>query len=655
MCTPSISGKARFGVFEVDLSSGELRKRGIKIKLHDQPFRVLAVLLEHPGEVITREQIRQRLWSADTFVDAEVGLNSAIMKLRDALGDSAENPRFIETLPRRGYRFIVPVEHLEGIPDVHPPNPFLTNQPQQEYAVFSGERPRMGGGELAAANGAVIANRESIVSEPTARPLSKASRISARVKVAFVTCILALLALAVWWKAQPAPGHQYTIAVLPFQNLSPEPGNDYFSDGLTDEIINNLSVIDRLEVKSRTSSFTFKDKPRDIHAVGTQLGAKLILEGSVLRAGNKLRVNVQLIRVADDVPLWSGRYDRELKDVFEVQDEISGSIVNELRLKLGQGQRRYNTDLEAYDLYLQARTSVNRSRPGPDGGRIAQSIPVFQAVIAKDPSFAPAYAGIAEAYAYLSATPRSFAPKIAYAKMRIACEKALQLDPLLAEAYACMGLVESRDHNWGEAERAFRRAIQLDPNLSTARQDFALWVLTPQGRLDDAEHQLRTALELDPLSSKVLDQLDFVLVIAGRDDEVLANARRILSADPDDPYARQLSGRAWVQKGNLEEGIATFEKLGKGSESFLGYTYARAGRRADAELIAAQHRDFPWLQALVYAGLGDKDKAIEGLQNMAAIGDPRTGDYLLFPEFALLRGDPRLNSIRKTFGLPEVP
>ena len=639
-----LSSRVRFGVFEVDLHAGELRKQGIKIKLQDQPFKVLAVLLAHPGEVVTREQICQKLWPADTFVDWELGLNSAVKKLRDALGDSAENPRFIETLQRHGYRLIVPVvsvENFAGLPDPQ----------QKQEATFPSDQPRMAAGGLAPGMGTIAEGQKRIVAEATTRLARPTSRILG--KVAFVVAVLVALGVAGWWRFRPMPGHQYTIAVLPLRNLSPEPGTDYFSDGLTDEIISNLSVIDGLEVKSRTSSFTFKDKPRDIHTVGAQLGAKLILEGSVLRAADKLRVNVQLFRVADDAPLWSGRYDRELKDVFEVQDEISRSIVNELRLKLGQGQRRYNTNLEAYDLYLQARTLVNRN-PGPDSETIAQSIPLFQEAITKDPNFAPAYAGIADAYAYLSASPRTFDPETAYPKMRVACEKAFQLDPLLGEAYACIGLVDSRDHDWEEAEKAFRRAIQLNPNLSRTRQDFATWVLFPLGRLDEAEREMRTALESDPLSSKVLNALDFVLLSAGRDDEVLANSRRILAADPDDYQARQLSGRAFVQKGNLDEGIATFEKLGVGSESFLGYAYAKAGRHREAERIASQHRNFPWLQALVYAGLGDKDKAIKGLAKMAAIKDPRCGIYPLFPEFASLRGDPRLNKIRKELGLPEV-
>ena len=250
-------------------------------------------------------------------------------------------------------------------------------------------------------------------------------RISGWLKAAVIGTAVAVLGFGVWrWlgprRAQGEgglPQPRYVIAVLPLKNLSSEPDSDYFSDGLTDELISDLSVIDGLQVKSQTSSFAFKDKPLDIHAVGSQLGANLILEGSVLRAGERLRVNVQLVRVSNDYPIWSESFERELKDIFAVQDEISLSIVNELRLNLGQGRRRYNTNIEAYDLYLRGRAIANRG-PVANNQNIAASIPLFEATIARDPNFAPAYAGIADAYAYLSASPRGFSPEEAYAKMQ---------------------------------------------------------------------------------------------------------------------------------------------------------------------------------------------------------------------------------------------
>jgi TolB-like protein/Flp pilus assembly protein TadD len=437
------------------------------------------------------------------------------------------------------------------------------------------------------------------------------------------------------------------------KNLSAEPDSDYFSDGLTDELISNLSVIDGLQVKSQTSSFAFKDKPRDIHTIGSQLGANLILEGSVLRAGERLRVNVQLVRVSDDYPLWSGRFERELKDIFAVQDEISLSIVNELRLNLGQGRRRYNTDLETYDLYLKALVLANQM-PGGDDESIAASIPLFEAAIVRDPNFAPAYAGIADAYSYISASPRGFSPEAAYAKMRPACEKALALDPLLAEAYACMGILNSRDFKWNQAELDFRKTFELNPSLSRPHRDYAMTVLYPMGKLTEAERELRVAIQLDPLSIKLAYPLNMVLLSEGKCDEVLESSHAILALNPNDGIAQQLYGRALMQKGRVDEAVPVLEKAGKGSESWLGYAYAKEGRRADAERIASQHKDWPWTQAIVNAGLGDKEGTVAGLQGMAAIKDSRFGMYPQYPELALVRGDPRITEMRKALGLPEI-
>ena len=641
MATVPSSGLVRFGVFEIDLASGELRRQGVRIKLHEQPFKVLVMLVEHQGQVVSREELCQRLWPENVFLDSDVGLNSAIMKLRAALGDSAENPRFVETLPRRGYRLIVGVENIGA--------------QNRTNSVSDGlSRSQEGRGPAVAVDQSLRPQEVSVIEPEKTRPQRTESiaKIRLSLKVALVAALVAFAAITSWL-ALHHKSSPYVIAVLPLKNLSPEQGSDYFSDGLTDEIISNLSVIDGLQVKSQTSSFAMKDKQNDLHAVGTQLGVNLVLEGSVLRVDNKLRVDVQLVRVSDDNPVWSGSYERQLSDVFAVQNEISRSIVDQLRLKLGRGQRRYNTNLEAYDLYLRARALANQY-PGSGSEKIAASIPLFEATIAKDPNFAPAYAGIADAYAYLSATPRTFAPEAAYPKMKEACEKALQLDPLLADAHACMGVIHARDYAWPDAEKEFRETFQLNPNLSRPHQDYAIFVLFPLGRLREAEKELYKSLELDPLSSTAINHMNMVLLSDRLYDEVLENCLRALKTDPGNYGARQSYARALVQKGRLNEGIAILEKLGKGSESFLGYAYARAGRRADAEQIAIQYKTWPWLQAIVYAGLGDKDRAIEGLENMAAIRDPRFGSYPRYPELALLRGDSRLNEIRRTAGLPEI-
>ena len=265
-------------------------------------------------------------------------------------------------------------------------------------------------------------------------------------------------AAALWWwiqhKNAPIP-----IAVLPLINLSQDPANDYFADGLTGEIIRNLSIIDGLAVRSQTSSFAFKGKPRNVREAGKQLAADYILEGSVLRAGQQLRINAQLVRVRDDFPLWSGRYDRELTDVFAIQDEISRGIVNSLRLKLGRGRRRYETSVEAYDLYLRARSF--EMLPALSG--IDRSLGPFEQAIAKDPSFAPAYAGLAAAHAARSGFDDPVDRASEMSKGWAAAEKAIQLDPLLAEAHDALGMMRARDAQWEQSEKSFRRAIELAP------------------------------------------------------------------------------------------------------------------------------------------------------------------------------------------------
>jgi TolB-like protein/DNA-binding winged helix-turn-helix (wHTH) protein/Flp pilus assembly protein TadD len=650
MPKPLAPSRVRFGVFEIDLESGELRKQGIKIKLHDQPFRVLAMLVERPGEVITREEFREKLWPADTYVDWDLGLNSSVMRLRAALGDSAENPRFVETLPRRGYRLIVPVETIGLAQNVSPPTPPAVSVSDTPIAAPSSPPS--------------VSPEEAELSD--ARPAGDRPEVPHRRKrqwltAALVGTVLAASGFGVWhWftlrqaNGQGGPAQpRYVIAVLPLKNLSSEPESGYFSDGLTDEIISDLSVIEGLQVKSQTSSFAFKDKPLDLRAVGSQLGANLILEGSVLRAGERLRVNVQLVRVSDDYPLWSGRFEREFKDIFAVQDEISLSVVNELRLNVGQGRRRYNTNLEAYDLYLKGRALGNQG-PEMEKQGIAASIPIFEAAITRDPNFAPAYAGIAAAYAYLSSTPRAFSPEEAYAKMKPACEKALALDPLLAEAYACMGLLNSRDNSWKQADMDFKRVFELNPSLSTPHADYAMTVLYPMGNLKEAERQLRIAIQLDPLSNALTNPLNMILMSEHKFDEVLKNCRSTIASNPDDRFAQQIYGRVLIQKGRVAEAIPILERAGKGSESWLGYAYARAGRRADAEQIKTEHKDWPWAQAIVSAGLEDKEGTLFGLQEMAATKDPRFGMYPQYPELALVRGDSRLTEMRKTLGLPEL-
>jgi serine/threonine-protein kinase len=459
---------------------------------------------------------------------------------------------------------------------------------------------------------------------------------------------VALAGVAWWWQHQSAP---ITIAVLPLENTSADRANDYFADGLTDELIRNLSIIDGLTVRSRTSSFALKGQPRNIHDAGKQLQADYILEGSVLRADQRLRIDVQVVRVHDDVTLWSGRFNRELTDVFAIQDEIALGIVNNLRLKLGRGRRRYETSLEAYDLYLRARAMPDqRAR---NWARAAAGI--YQQVIAKDPQFAPAYAGLAAAYAASSAQGFRDAHAEELAEMRSAAENAIRLDPLLAEAQDAIAMVYMREGRWAESEASFRRAIELDPSNSGTYSDFSIWVLLPLGRIDEAVRELKRAESADPLSPFIRQRLANMLIIAGRYDEAAARCAK----EP------ECMGRVRLGQGRIDEAIQILYKFNNPPTEnevgrkdlvrprYLGYAYARAGRHEDAEKVAVEVVPNAYSEALIYAGLGDKDRTFEALDRVAGLGAARIGQALNSPEFFQLRGDPRAKALRKKVGLPE--
>ncbi len=451
---------------------------------------------------------------------------------------------------------------------------------------------------------------------------------------------LSLGGLAWWWFQRP--GAPISIAVLPLTNLSQDPANEYLADGLTDEIIRNLSIIDGLAVRSQTSSFVFKGQPRNVREAGKQLQADYILEGSVLRAGTKLRINAQLVRVRDDFPLWSGKYDRELTDVFAIQDEISRGIVNGLRLKLGRGQRRYETSTEAYDLYLRARAFEDQS--GLSG--LEKSVPFFEKTIVKDPSFAPAYAGLAVAHAGISGFDRFDAAErsLMISKMQAAAQKAIELDPLLAEAHYALGMMYARDAQWDESEKSFRRSLVLDPNNAFTRNDLILYLLLPLGRIEEALAQARIADKTDPLSPQVQRIYRLVLFSVGRVEEGSA-------------HCPQPCAEALILKGRASEAIPILEeqfngRLSASGSGMLGRAYALVGRREEAEKIAtAQWR--PIEQASIFAAMGDKDRAFEALNRAIPLGPVRVGRDLTYAEFALLRGDIRVRALRKKVGLPE--
>jgi TolB-like protein/Flp pilus assembly protein TadD len=377
------------------------------------------------------------------------------------------------------------------------------------------------------------------------------------------------------WTLRPARAGPRSIAVIPFVNLSALPENEYFSDGLTDEIIQSLSTVDGLSVKSRTSSFAWKGKQQAIRDIGAKLQAGIVLEGSVFRTADRLRVTAQLIRVSDESTLWSNSYDRQWKDVFAIQDEIARSIVNALRLKLGGGQRRYSASIEAYDLYLKGLNQLNQR----GGFESARSVPFFELAIAKDPTFAPAFAGIALAYAkitsYRQGDQGEYNPR-----MKATAEHALELDPLLPDAHVVLALAYNREFAWADEEHEFRRAIELNPNSAAAHRLYGMQ-LTRRARFPEALREARLASKLDPLSLDVRMLFAYIYLFTGRYSEAVSEAREILAVDPSFPRARMVLGRGLFFQGQREAGIKELMAANPHS-AWVAYAYAAMGRKQEA-------------------------------------------------------------------------
>ncbi len=442
------SGVVRFATFQVDLRSGELRKQGVKIKVQEQPFRVLTVLLQRPGEVVTREELRNQNWPPDTFVDFENSLNTAINKLRDALGDSADNPRFIETLPRRGYRFIAPV-----ISD------------QQEKSPVPAEESKVGD--------------EQLGKNPRTR----------RWLVLAAVAVLALLTLAyvtIRRRAKDAAHSKInSLAVLPLKNLSGDPRQEYLADGMTEELIGRLAGIHDLRVVSRTSVMRFKDAQLSLPEIARTLNVDAVVEGSVIREGSRIRVHAQLIRGATDEHFWSEAYDRDLRDVLGLQSEVAESIALKVKATVTGEERTRLTAArpvspEVYESYLKG-LYVYRSNKTSSRAGVEESIGYFQKAIARDPTYAPAYVGSAYAYKFLGSVTIGGSPAERL-KAMTAVRKALELDPNLAGAHVVLADLQTAQWHWTEAEAEYRRGLELNPSDASAYGGLAGWLLS-QGRL----------------------------------------------------------------------------------------------------------------------------------------------------------------------------
>lgn len=609
----------RFGSFEVDLSAGELRRHGASIKLQQQPFRVLALLLEHPGEVVTREQLRQAIWPSTAFGSFDEGIDATIHKLRSALGDSAEHPRFIETLPRRGYRFIGPVAG-----ELRP----------------AGSRR----GPLVLAGGVVV--------------------------LAALLLELSASGLRARWPERAAVPRIRSIAVLPLVNLSGDSTQEYFADGMTDALITALGRISGLRVISRTSSMRYKGTRATLPEIARQLNVDAVVEGAVLRAGPRVRITAQLVEASTDRHLWAESYEGDLADVLALQDEVARAITNEVRSKLSPpeetrpaGARSLNP--EAYDAYLRGRYEWSAwTEQG-----LKRSIAYFEQALQKDPGYAPAWAGLSDAYHLLGLN--GFLPQeVALPKAKVAALKAIELDETLSEAHVSLWAVRLHlEWSWAATEAGLRRAIAIDPNNAMAHQYYG-YVLSALGRFDAAVAEMRRALELDPLSPNKLNSLAATFYRAGRYDEALRYFRAV--PDPDfnsETRHRRMAAiyeRKQMHPEAMAELLTALTLAGKQNIAAVvereyrtsGYAAAkRAFLRANIrETERRAQNPYPRPPAIEtaadYALLGENDKAFEWLD--AAVR-AREGGLMYLKvnrSFEALRSDPRFTALVRRLGFP---
>jgi TolB-like protein/DNA-binding winged helix-turn-helix (wHTH) protein len=633
---------ARFGLFEADFEQRILTKGGLRVRLQEQPFQVLAMLLERPGELVRREEIRQRLWPADTFVEFDDGLNTAVKKLRAAVNDSADNPRFIETVPRRGYRFLAPVTTQVSVhrteaaeTEQSSPSDFETPVATQDVAP-SATRSRI-----------------SSNSAPEARHWARSSPIIAVVTLALCIAAAVFSSLFKPQGRRPFASERATLVVIPLDNLSGDPQQEYFSDGFTEEISTQLARLDpsRLGVIGRLTAMRYKHSGKDIAQIAREIPVQYVLEGSVRRDQTRLRVTVQLIEASHQTHVWADEYDRDLGDTLGLQREIATAVAGQIKLKLTP-EKEHNLALGspatavAHDAYLKGLYEWNKRTE--EGFRSA--IKYFEDVLQIQPDYAPAYAGLADSYNLLG--QYGFARQDeAYPKAKAYAQKGLQLDGTLAEAYTALADVEIKyDRDWRGGERDFVRAIQLNANYATAHLWYAEDYLTFAGRLDEAIAEAKKAREIEPLSPIVGSIVAETFFVARDYDQAIHEAKNVLEMEP--TFLPALGPLAWSyeQKGMFPEAIAEFQKgleishgsIAYGMNANLAHAYALSGNKPEArkilsELLAESRRQYfpPCAIAVIYTGLGEKDSALQWLQ--------RCGQIENLPN---LRVDPRFDSLR---------
>jgi TolB-like protein/DNA-binding winged helix-turn-helix (wHTH) protein/Flp pilus assembly protein TadD len=624
----------RFDSFELDLRAGELHKHGVKLRLQGQPLQVLAILVESAGNLVTREELTSQLWPADTFVDFDHSLHNAIGRIREVLGDSAEIPRYIETLPRRGYRFIAPVEEVQA--------------------------PR-----ISEATGNKTS--ETVAVAPPTAPQSKTRAALALTLLIFAATGSAFWLVRVVSHPTSAAPRLRSIAVLPLENLSGDPSQEYFADGMTEELITDLAKVGALRVISRTSVMRYKGTKKGLPEIARELNVDGIVEGSVMRSGNRVRITAQLLHAPTDRHLWAEAYERDLGDVLRLQNEVAQAIAQQVRAQLTpQQQARFRSagsvNPDAYEAYLRGRYYLSNQFTMLQPLNMAKSY--FEESIRKDPGFALAYSGLADSYVYL-AFFRQLSPEAAYGPAKEALRKALELDDSMGEAHDTLGLLSWRSEwNWNAAEREFNRAIALAPNYSCAHEDRAVY-LSFIGRRAEALAEIAKSRELDPGPSSAMAESAAYYQLRDYQSLVEASRRGVVSS-PNEWTEHYNLGVGYEGTGKLLEAISEYQKaieISNGDHdatASLAHAFAGIGRRAEAEKIL---HDFerksksgyvsPYMIATIYAGLGEKDRAFEFLERAY---QERSLDISWHLKADLridnLRSDPRFHLLLQRVGFP---
>lgn len=619
-----ISGQSiRFGIFELDPQAGELRRNGARVKLQEQPLQILQALAENPGRLVSREDLRKRIWPADTFVDFDRGLYSALARLRDALGDSAESPRFIETIPRKGYRFIALVKAPSTIPTDTP------SPPQRIAAETKGPRS--------------LAVLVSIV-------------IVAVLFAAFGSLILRR------GRSSRAEAAQIrSLAVLPLENLSGDVSQDFLADGMTEELITELGKSSALRVISRTSVMQYKGTKKPVRQIARELNVDAVLEGTVLRSGNHLRITANLVQSSPETHLWAETYDNEDGDILSVQQRVADSVAREIRVAVrprdpGTSHDRRSVNPEAQDLYFRGLSALRSA----GGGATQTAVDYLQQAVQKDPNFARAYGVLGMAYAVWY--PGDSGPRENMPKAREAALKAVALDNFLAGGHMALAYIDlNYDWNFTEAEGEFKRALEFDPNSALTRAMYAR-ELVILGRTDEAVAEAKRALQLEPYSG--MDYPAWVFYLARRYDDSLELAQKIVAIDPNFSWGRWALAVNYEQLGKPKqaaEEYLKFEMLSGASTrriKRLQQGLARAGPKGywqasfeDYRRMAKSGYAHPVLVAGVCLRLGDKACAFEWLEKGYQERDDLMIQLNVDPIFDGVRADPRFQDLVHRVGL----